>query len=696
MNRLTKLFTIGTLAMMLAMFNGCDTEATGMEPIKLVVDGKDITHLTEPIIENGRTLVPIRFVTEEIGGEVSWDNVTRTVKAWKGDRSLRMIIDSRVVELGNGNDAVVSDVAPRIINSRTFVPLRLISNGLGIGVSWDNTTRTVTVDSSRAAAVEPFYNVNITSHEGGSYITGTSRITVTGDSSLLKAGNQIRLLLLDKKDHTGFIVGMSDAATRAVEYIPEVENTGDRMLVAGVYDQNGSFLGGDSIPVSVRVIPEADMTGLVNNMVLSSAREIMPKLNFAPYTVKYVITNLSTGRVKIEENRDPYGPFTWNPMSTDNGLNTVQIIALDHDKNEYPGKIYTVNVQVPKRMTLSGVTEGSTIRNPVTLMANRNFDVRETTFLMRDPSTGMETVIQTIPYGTYTWFPGPEISGWKEVMVRVVDSQGNIVTSEPVRVNFQGTPQLQLQGIGPKQVVTGDTDLTYRSNVEFTDVQFVLTNKGTGGTRTIAANPDTKKAVYTPQPQDTGDWRILARATYNGRIVTSETVDFQVYAQEIFGPKSIVPKDQFKSFAAEMAVQTYRRTGMSAAIQTSQAILETGWGQYVPRDKYSGKMSNNLFGIKGSASNGSVISNTWEVYNGVTYRIDAEFRAYMDPVESWNDHKVLLQKDRYGIFRDVMYNSTMGAWAIRRAGYATDPNYPIKLMDIIRANNLREYDKVTL
>ena len=43
-----------------------------------------------------------------------------------------------------------------------------------------------------------------------------------------------------------------------------------------------------------------------------------------------------------------------------------------------------------------------------------------------------------------------------------------------------------------------------------------------------------------------------------------------------------------------------------------------------------------------------------------------------------------------------MYNSSMGAWAIRRAGYATDPNYPIKLMDIIRVNNLRDYDKVSL
>ncbi len=695
MKNLGKYFAIGLMATILTVSSGCETEAAATDDIKLVVDGKDITHLTEPVIENGRTLVPIRFVTEEIGGEVSWDNATRTVKAWKGDKSLRMVIGSRAVEIGNGQEAVVSDVAPRIIDSRTFVPLRLISNGLGIEVEWDNSTRTVIVNSDKSATVEPFYNIDITSHAPGSFITGSSNITVTGDSTLLKQGNQLRLLLLDKKDHTGFIVGMADAAGRSVEYIPEVDNTGDKLLVAGIYDSNGNFLAGDSIPVSIRVIPEADINGLVNNMVVSTARELTPKTNFAPYSVKYVITNLTTGKVKVEENRDPYGTFTWNPMSYDSGLNTIQIIALDHSLNEYPGKQYTVNVQVPRKMTLSGVAEGATISNPVTLMANRNFDVRETQFIMRDPSTGMETVIKTIPYGTYTWFPGPEVSGSKELMVRVVDSKGATVTSEPVRVNINGTPKLQLQGIGPKQVVTGNTDLTYRSNVEFSNVQFVLTNRATGATRTIAADPATEKGVYSPQAQDTADWRIVARGSYKGNTISSETVDFEVYTKETFGPTSIVPKNQFQSFASRMAIESYRKTGMSAAIQTAQAILETGWGQSVPRDKYTGKKSNNLFGIKGSASNGSVISNTWEVYNGVTYRIDAEFRAYMDVKESWNDHKVLLQKERYGIFRDVMYNSTMGAWAIRRAGYATDPQYPIKLMNIIKQNNLMDYDKVS-
>jgi flagellum-specific peptidoglycan hydrolase FlgJ len=146
-----------------------------------------------------------------------------------------------------------------------------------------------------------------------------------------------------------------------------------------------------------------------------------------------------------------------------------------------------------------------------------------------------------------------------------------------------------------------------------------------------------------------------------------------------------------------MAVESREKTGMSAALQTAQAILETGWGQSTPVDKYTGQISKNLFGIKGSGPAGSVTSNTWEEYNGVSYRIDAEFRAYNDPQESWADHKdLLLTRDRYSPFREVMHDSTQGAWALRRCGYATDSKYPLKLIDIIKRYGLEALDNAKI
>lgn len=112
-------------------------------------------------------------------------------------------------------------------------------------------------------------------------------------------------------------------------------------------------------------------------------------------------------------------------------------------------------------------------------------------------------------------------------------------------------------------------------------------------------------------------------------------------------------------------------------------------------DKYIGRLSYNLFGIKGQGPTGSVTSNTWGEYNGNTFRADAAFRAYNNLAESWADHKeLLLTADRYEPFKAMMNDSTRGAWALRRAGYATDSKYPLKLIEIIKRYDLHLLDEV--
>ena len=77
--------------------------------------------------------------------------------------------------------------------------------------------------------------------------------------------------------------------------------------------------------------------------------------------------------------------------------------------------------------------------------------------------------------------------------------------------------------------------------------------------------------------------------------------------------------------------------------------------------------------------------------------MDASFRAYYSANESWADHKrFLLTGPRYEPFRAVMFDSSLGAWALKRAGYATDSKYPVKLMDLIETYELYKLDEVDL
>src|SRR6056297_3761819 len=184
-------------------------EGQGAAKVKLVVDGKDITEFSEPIIVNNRTLVPIRFVFEEIGGEVEWDGEERTVKATRGEDEVFLKIDSYLVSYNNGEKFRLSDVAPEINNlgngDRTYVPLRLISNALGIGIKWDGENRTVNINSNETSEVEDFFQVNITSHKDGDNITGEEDILVDIPDNLINSENEIRLILIEKGKNTGFI-----------------------------------------------------------------------------------------------------------------------------------------------------------------------------------------------------------------------------------------------------------------------------------------------------------------------------------------------------------------------------------------------------------------------------------------------------------------------------------------------------------
>ena len=90
-------------------------------------------------IVDGRFLVPMRSIFESLGASVEWDGATRTVTGFKDDVLVRLIIDDKYAVV-NGKKYEL-DVPAQIINSRTYVPLRFISESLGADVNWDADNR---------------------------------------------------------------------------------------------------------------------------------------------------------------------------------------------------------------------------------------------------------------------------------------------------------------------------------------------------------------------------------------------------------------------------------------------------------------------------------------------------------------------------------------------------------------------------
>lgn len=123
--------------------------AMAADEITVNVNGIKVEMDQQPIIENGRTLVPLRAVAEALGCDVAWDAETKTASFTQGDVIAIVTVGENYIIVGDGvyNENVPVDSPALIVNSRTMIPLRALSEGFGYDVEWDGTTRTVNISS---------------------------------------------------------------------------------------------------------------------------------------------------------------------------------------------------------------------------------------------------------------------------------------------------------------------------------------------------------------------------------------------------------------------------------------------------------------------------------------------------------------------------------------------------------------------
>lgn len=131
-------------------------------------------------------------------------------------------------------------------------------------------------------------------------------------------------------------------------------------------------------------------------------------------------------------------------------------------------------------------------------------------------------------------------------------------------------------------------------------------------------------------------------------------------------------------------------TGVPASIILGQLILESG-------RELSGLATKgkNLFGVKGTGSAGSIAMPTKEFKNGQMVATTGTFAAYDSYYDSLKDHARILQLPRYTQYTAGAKTIEDYAKGIKAGGYATDPNYSEKLVNIIHSYKLDQYDDKT-
>ncbi|MBR2277438.1 LysM peptidoglycan-binding domain-containing protein [Leuconostoc gasicomitatum] len=154
---------------------------------------------------------------------------------------------------------------------------------------------------------------------------------------------------------------------------------------------------------------------------------------------------------------------------------------------------------------------------------------------------------------------------------------------------------------------------------------------------------------------------------------------------------SIYQAAWLKTAVADAKIATIG-TGVLPSITVAQAILESGWGQSI----LTSAPYYNLFGIKqGTGWQGAIVNmKTSEYVNGKWVTISAPFRAYSSQMASFQDHtKFLLTNSRYagnGVINAKNYVNM--ANGLQAAGYATDPTYANRLINLVERYNLQSLD----
>lgn len=196
----------------------------------------------------------------------------------------------------------------------------------------------------------------------------------------------------------------------------------------------------------------------------------------------------------------------------------------------------------------------------------------------------------------------------------------------------------------------------------------------------VSGSASTSTAISSPSDRDSGLMDSLeAMLGSAGKAVGdgANAVAKAVGKLNIDGPEDFV-----RTFAPH-AIEAARKLGVSVRALLAQAALETGWGKHMPAQGTTA--SNNMFGIKaGSSWDGKRVNvPTLEYENGVAVRKKDSFRAYDSPSQSFKDYADMVSTSpRYAAAVGRGDDIKGFAHALTQGGYATDPSYAQKLVDI--------------
>jgi len=304
-----------TGALVFLLFNAAAL-AQEMTP-SVYINGEQLIFDVQPIIEDDRTLVPLRAISEHLLYDVEWDNYTETAIIKNANSVMKITIGKTSYE-SNGEIKEL-DVPAKLVDDRTLVPLRVIAENFGCTVDWDQETYSVLITKTENSNIK---TVEVkTAQELLENITSDTKLILTeklynlSDVTSVKNSNVHRALV-----HDGFEFIISNVSN--LEICPKNE-TGAEIVVVPRYANVLTFSSCNDIKLTNitagHTVEQGNCTGGVINLENSPNVSIDNCKLYGCGT--YGVTALSSDNLKVS-NTEIY-ECTYGGVTIDQCINTI-------------------------------------------------------------------------------------------------------------------------------------------------------------------------------------------------------------------------------------------------------------------------------------------------------------------------------------------------------------------------------------
>lgn len=164
-------------------------QAAQAQPLTLFLDGKNLHPSVPPRIVGQTTMVPARTISEALGAAIVWNPANRTVTITRGQSSLVLTVNKKLA-VANGK-SVALEQPPMIVSGSTLLPLRFIAENLGILVRWDKPTQSINLWTSdtTVSGSDPATDPTVPSIPGGEYPELESIVYVNNQLAVKSTGD---------------------------------------------------------------------------------------------------------------------------------------------------------------------------------------------------------------------------------------------------------------------------------------------------------------------------------------------------------------------------------------------------------------------------------------------------------------------------------------------------------------------------